>query len=73
MLDSNCRPILLEVNHSPSFSTDSPLDYKIKSSLIHDTLKLIGLSSRRKAYYKQQMQLEQEKRILSGKHWKPTG
>lgn len=55
MLDRFCKPILLEVNHSPSFSTDSPLDYKIKSELIHDTIKLLGLSTRRKNYYKQQI------------------
>ena len=58
MLDKDCKPILLEVNHSPSFATDSPLDYKIKSELVKDTLKLLGLSSRRKAYYKHQMQVE---------------
>ena len=52
MLDKDCKPILLEVNHSPSLSTDSPLDYKIKSDLVHDTLKLLGLSTRRKAFYK---------------------
>jgi tubulin polyglutamylase TTLL6/13 len=26
MLDANLKPYILEVNHSPSFSTDSPLD-----------------------------------------------
>ena len=67
MLDHKCRPILLEVNHSPSFSTDSPLDYKIKHDLIRDSIRLLGLNSKRKNYYKQQMQEEMEKRILSGK------
>lgn len=28
------RPYILEVNHSPSFTTDSPLDAYIKSNLI---------------------------------------
>ena len=41
MLDKKCRPWLLEVNHAPSFKTDSPLDYKIKKTLIVDTLKLL--------------------------------
>jgi tubulin polyglutamylase TTLL6/13 len=73
MLDNFCKPVLLEVNHSPSFGTDSPLDYKIKSELIHDTMKLLGLSVKRRNYYKQQIQEEQERRILSGKSSKPQG
>ena len=71
MLDSKCRPILLEVNHSPSFTTDSPLDHKIKSELIHDTIKLLGLSSNRKFHYKQQMQEDLERRMFTGKSQKP--
>ena len=55
MLDNFCRPVLLEVNHSPSFGTDSPLDYKIKSELITDTIRLLGLSAKRRNYYKQQI------------------
>jgi tubulin polyglutamylase TTLL6/13 len=43
MLDSNLRPWILEVNHSPSFSTDTPLDFKIKKNLITDTIKMLGL------------------------------
>jgi len=53
MLDNQCKPLVLEVNHSPSFGTDSPLDHKIKSALIHDTLKLLGLSVNRRNFYKQ--------------------
>jgi D-alanine-D-alanine ligase-like ATP-grasp enzyme len=30
MLDSNLKPMLLEVNAAPSFATGSPLDYEIK-------------------------------------------
>ena len=67
MIDHKCRPILLEVNHSPSFSTDSPLDYKIKNELIRDTIRLLGLSTKRKTFYKQQMQEDMEKRMLTGK------
>ena len=44
MFDSKCNPYLLEVNHSPSFATDSPLDEKVKGSIINDTIKLLGLS-----------------------------
>lgn len=44
MLDYQCKPYLLEVNHSPSFTCDSPLDAKVKGELIRDTIRLLGLS-----------------------------
>ena len=37
ILDNNCKPHLLEVNHAPSFATESPLDYEIKHALFQDT------------------------------------
>jgi tubulin polyglutamylase TTLL6/13 len=43
-LDDQLKPWILEVNHAPSFATDSPLDFKIKKALITDTLKLLNLS-----------------------------
>lgn len=43
-LDDNLKPWILEVNHAPSFTTDSPLDFKIKKSLITDTISLLNLS-----------------------------
>ena len=44
MLDCKHKPYLLEVNHAPSFGTDSPLDEKIKGQVVYDTLNLLGLS-----------------------------
>jgi len=41
MLDDELRPWLLEVNHSPSFCIDSPLDQAIKEQLIMDTIELV--------------------------------
>ena len=41
ILDSNCKPWLLEVNHSPSFSTDSGLDTLVKTAVIKDALVLV--------------------------------
>lgn len=41
MLDAQLRPWLIEVNHSPSFNIDSPLDRAIKEELITDTLTLV--------------------------------
>merc|ERR1719482_1878998 len=38
MLDSKRRPYLIEVNHLPSFTCDSPLDDDIKRRLVEQTL-----------------------------------
>ena len=48
MLDHKEEPQLIEINHTPSFATDTPLDYKIKFALIKDTLKLMHITSKRK-------------------------
>lgn len=43
LIDSDLKPWVLEVNLSPSLATDSPLDMKIKTSLITDTLNMCGV------------------------------
>ena len=68
MLDRKCKPYLLEVNHSPSFSTDSPLDEKVKGDLIRDTIRMLGLSKQRKLTYKRNIQYQMDHRIKSGKY-----
>ncbi|KFZ48222.1 Tubulin polyglutamylase TTLL13, partial [Antrostomus carolinensis] len=43
LLDRNLKPWLLEVNHSPSFTTDSRLDREVKDALLCDTINLINV------------------------------
>lgn len=50
-LDYKLRPHLLEVNHTPSFTTDTPLDSTIKKSVIGDALRLLGLTETNKSDY----------------------
>ena len=50
-LDSKLRPHLLEVNHTPSFTTDTPLDVAIKTAVIGDALRLLGLKENNKTEY----------------------
>ncbi|XP_068610944.1 LOW QUALITY PROTEIN: tubulin polyglutamylase ttll6 [Brachionichthys hirsutus] len=45
LLDHRLRPWVLEVNHSPSFTTDSQLDREVKDMLLYDTLVLINLGA----------------------------
>jgi tubulin polyglutamylase TTLL6/13 len=51
MIDSKMKPWLLEVNHTPSFTCDTPLDLQIKKSLIIDTINLIGVNTKDKKKY----------------------
>ena len=67
-LDQKLRPWILEVNHTPSFTTDTPLDLKIKKGVITDSLHLLTLSVRRRNKYKLQKKQEFQKRVISGKH-----
>ena len=52
IIDHKLRPWLLEVNHSPSFKTDSEFDQHLKFNLIRDTIMILGLSVKRKQDYK---------------------
>ena len=44
LIDSKFNPYLLEVNASPSFGTDSSLDYKIKKNVIGDAFRMLNFN-----------------------------
>ena len=44
MLNDKAEPFILEINHTPSFSTDTPLDQFIKYNYIKDSLTLMNIS-----------------------------
>ena len=46
MLDEDLKPWLIEVNHSPSFTADSPLDLSVKEELISDAIELVRIDPR---------------------------
>jgi tubulin polyglutamylase TTLL6/13 len=46
MIDANNKCYLLEINHTPSFTTDTPLDELVKNNLIRDTLILMNINSK---------------------------
>ncbi|NXX75139.1 TTL13 polyglutamylase, partial [Urocolius indicus] len=59
LLDRKLKPWLLEVNHSPSFATDSSLDQEVKDALLCDTINLINVH----ACNKRKMRKEDKQRI----------
>ena len=48
MLDANLKPWLIEVNHAPSFATESLFDISIKKKLLEDTFRLLNLTNKKK-------------------------
>ena len=44
MLDSKLKPWMIEVNHTPSFNSDTEIDQKVKEDLLKDTFDIIQLS-----------------------------
>lgn len=48
MITSDLKPYLIEINHTPSFETGTPLDYKVKKGLIRDSLKLMRVTTKNK-------------------------
>lgn len=44
LIDDTLKPWLLEVNHAPSFSVDTPFDEKVKTELLVDTFTLVRIT-----------------------------
>jgi len=50
LLDNDLKPWLLEVNQTPSFNDDTPVDKQVKGALIEDTLRLINVRKESRNY-----------------------
>ena len=51
MIDKYFKPWLIEVNQSPSFQTDSPLDYEVKKQVLRDSFKLLNINQERREMF----------------------
>ena len=63
LLDDRLRPHLVEVNHSPSFGMDSPLDRRVKSGLIGDALRALAPDPAARAAWVAEEKRRQQKRL----------
>jgi len=72
MLDHKLKPWLLEVNHTPSFTTDTPFDKNIKMNVIKDALTLMNISHETRYKYKKAQRIDFKKRVLTGKSNRTT-
>jgi hypothetical protein len=67
MIDRHFRPSLIEVNQSPSFATDSPLDYQVKKSVLTDTFKLLHIDQAAREQVIADRNEANAERIMTGK------
>lgn len=72
IINEDLQPIILEINYTPSFSTDTPLDFNIKKSLIHDALVLMGTNKEFKDVTVRARKECRDLRMMTGKKSKLT-
>jgi len=65
IIDHALKPWLVEVNHLPSFATESPLDLDIKSRVIEQTISTIRVKSGDRFNYEQSERCKAEARLYS--------
>jgi tubulin polyglutamylase TTLL6/13 len=59
LIDSDFQPHLIEVNHLPSFGTDTPLDHSIKLKVVEQALSVLNVSP-----YDQLKHMQREKKRI---------
>eukprot|EP00638_Chattonella_subsalsa_P018721 CAMPEP_0117856418 /NCGR_PEP_ID=MMETSP0950-20121206/1248_1 /TAXON_ID=44440 /ORGANISM="Chattonella subsalsa, Strain CCMP2191" /LENGTH=506 /DNA_ID=CAMNT_0005705541 /DNA_START=202 /DNA_END=1719 /DNA_ORIENTATION=+ len=62
MVDSSYKIWLVEVNHLPSFATDSPLDWRIKSKVVNQTVSILRVKPSDKRLWKEYSKDRAERR-----------
>lgn len=64
ILDSKLQPLLLEVNHAPSFATESELDCVVKTEVLRDTLSLLDMTPDARRQKKREAREKMEQRVM---------
>jgi len=62
-IDDTFRPWLIEVNHTPSFSCDTPLDLRIKQTLINTVFDIINVNPADRRLYQRMERIRHMKRV----------
>ena len=51
IIDDKLKPWLLEINYTPSFTTDTPLDKVIKKGVVKEAIDIMNVDPRQKYLY----------------------
>lgn len=66
LFDKRLNPQILEVNHSPSFHTDTELDAEVKESLLSDMFSMLNLENCNKRKIMREDRKRVRERLLNG-------
>lgn len=72
LLNDQAEPVVLEINHTPSFTTDTPLDHHIKYNYIRDALTLLNVNEKTKHEIIRMRREACQQRVVTGKKVKMT-
>lgn len=64
LIDEKLKPWLIEINHAPSFATDTPFDFKIKKDVIADAVQLLRMTYKSKKEFLKNHKNNVQKRML---------
>mmetsp|Transcript_4866 Transcript_4866/g.7408 ORF Transcript_4866/g.7408 Transcript_4866/m.7408 type:complete len:1136 (-) Transcript_4866:239-3646(-) len=73
MVDSHLKPWLIEINHLPSFGTDSPLDRDIKGRLMDEVFNILPVRPDDEQMFTLYHKVEAERRLLAERTTASTG
>ncbi|CEL94857.1 unnamed protein product [Vitrella brassicaformis CCMP3155] len=72
LIDHRFKPWLIEVNHSPSFSVDSPLDRHVKFHVLRDALALLNIKPENRRKYQASLKAQLASRLMRGRRKNAT-
>lgn len=67
LIDEKLKPWLIEINHAPSFATDTPFDFKIKKDVVADAIQLLRMTYRSKKEFLKNHRNNVQRRMLQHK------
>ena len=67
ILSSECKPLLLEVNHAPSFNSDTPFDFRTKTELLASAFKIMDINVERRNFLIAADKKKLAERLVTGK------
>lgn len=65
MIDAALKPWLIEVNHLPSFATDSPLDRRIKAKVVSTALSVLHAKADDRQSYEENAKRDAQNRLYN--------